>query len=289
MDFPLILKTESSDGTVVEDDEEAIENLNATTTTTTTITVNLPIEEGAGDYSHALARMSCIFRADPFSFNNSPASTISETTINGQHGPLLYPPVVFEFPVSDFPGENILQCMTPMSLAPTIPLSKRRLSRYQARISKSKQSRPATLTSSVALLPPRVPSLLGITRKPSTSFDFLSCRTVLGTESRDFGSSTGRPTIYSPWMFTFAPTPSPLQIECLAPDSIWIPPTLRSRRNIGHLQSSPPFDESKCDGSSPLPPLITYLESVGGVVNLAEERVKIPGWPYHPFEWRGLN
>jgi len=231
-----------------------------------------------------------VFRANPFTVNDGPFETVSETTVDGHHGPLMYPPIILEFSRWDDPGSAASSCFPVTPKTPFLadpPAS--RTPRKPRKRRRSGHSPPlllsASSSSSFQLSAPATPPLtpwsthgpLFTFGSPST-FPFLPDR---------------RPSISSTASLAPIPAFDSLGLGCRIYADFWLPPSLSGRKNAVTLRSSPPFgDFESSRGDLILPPplptlFLGFLAHLGSNQN-HDQNEQDSEWSYHPSGWRGL-
>jgi len=221
-----------------------------------------------------------VFRANPFTVNDIPFQTISETTVDGQHGPLMYPPVLVEFSLWLDPAMPSLP-VTPTTLYLCDPPS--HASRKRSRSGISPPLLSTSSSTSFRVSSPNSPPISPWMPEPQTVFTPPSPpRLVLD-----------RAHCTSVLPLALQPSPDAHPFDRRTNTGLGLPPSLTSRKNACQLRSCPPFDNPDNPGPSrsnmilPLPAsFLTFLDHFGTSSSHQIERDS--EWPYHPCEWRGL-
>jgi hypothetical protein len=211
-----------------------------------------------------------VFRANPFSVNDEPCETISESIINGQHGPLLYPPIILEFslwddlPYSPCPPKVAIVVGSPSAKRTPTPLRKLRRS--------GGHTPPLLSASSSSSFPPSVPTT---PQDPTWPPDILSYHPPfpypLVWERR-----TSTSTDHS---FTL-PNKEDTQPSCRLEVAFWLPSSLVNRKNARKLQPHPPFLHGTRSSSAKLN---LQVPTLLGLLSQTEQDSE---YPYHPCEVR---
>lgn len=198
------------------------------------------------------SQMTSVFRADPFAVNNGPTNTISETFINGHHGPLLHPPIIFEYSLFDISSSSPVPASTlsPNILQPTLKRTRT--------ISATTPTSPSSFlfTPPTLPFPPQIPSIL---------YPFL-------------GLSSNDPS----WSIT-----ADNSLPFIQKSNHWMPTSLSGRKNSflpNHPTSNLGFHKERTN--TPLPPLLALFANFGrsGQPLPTDERKLLSEWPYHPCE-----